>query len=152
AWPADFPDPAARPATAEEAIAAIRLQTRDTDARRHFQALQNLAGLGIDTPNVARFFLPGAVPQLTIHPRHPGDEAIGVDRAEHRAALGIDLMDLAATMLADPQRSFGPGKPGSPAFARRRDLVQHPAGRGIDLADHRLGDLEQVRPVKRRSG
>jgi len=91
------------------------------------------------------------VPQLAVDPGDAGDEAIGFDGTKHRPGFRIDLMDLAATVLADPERSFGPGEPRIPAIAGRRNRAEHLAGLGIDLPDHGLGDLEQVLSVERRS-
>ena len=74
--------------------------------------------LGIDAPHVALVALPGAVPELAVDPGDAGDEAIGLDGAEHGSGLGIDLVDPAVAMLADPERPFGPGEPRSPRRCR----------------------------------
>ena len=94
---------------------------------------------------------PGAVPELAVDPGDAGDEAVGLDRAEHRPGLRIDLVDLAVAVLADPERAFGPGQAGIAAAAGRRDGAEHLAGLRIDLLDAVLGDLEQVPAVERRA-
>jgi hypothetical protein len=91
------------------------------------------------------------MPKFAVDPGHAGDEAVGFNCSEHGSGFGIDLMDLAATVLADPERSFGPGEPRIPATAGRRDRGQHFAGLGIDLTDHGFRDLEQVSSVECRS-
>src|SRR5262249_22906510 len=83
---------------------------------------------------------------------HPGDEAVGLDRAEDRAGLGIDLMDLPAAMLPDPERSLGPREPRVTAAARRRNRREHTPGLRIDPFDATLDDLEQVPAVEGRTG
>ena len=51
------------------------------------------------------------MPQLPLDPGHPGDKAVGFKGAQNRAGFGIDLMNLAIPVLADPQRSFRPRQP-----------------------------------------
>ena len=126
------------------------LKPRHAGPRRHFEALEHLAGRGVNSANVARLALPGAVPELAIDPGDAGDEAIRLDGAEHGSGLGIDLMDPAGAVLADPERPVGPGEPRIPAVAGRRDRAEHLAGGRVDLLDHRLGDLEQVLAVEGR--
>ena len=92
------------------------------------------------------------MPELAVDPGDAGDEAVGLDGAEDRAGLGIDLMDLAVAVLPDPECPFGPGQPGVAAAAGRGNGGEHAAGRRIDLLDAILGDLKQMRAVERRPG
>ena len=92
------------------------------------------------------------MPELAVDPGDAGDEAVGLDGAQNRPGLGIDLMDLALPILPDPERPFGPGEPGVAAAAGRGDGGEHAAGLRIDLLDAILGDLKQVLAVEGRSG
>src|SRR6185312_13718883 len=74
------------------------------------------------------------------------------DGAENGAGVRIDLMDLARAILPDPERPFRPGEAGILAATRRRDHREHAAGRGIDLLDAILGDLEEVPAVEGGAG
>jgi hypothetical protein len=94
----------------------------------------------------------GTVPELSVDPGDPGDEAIGLDRAKNRPCLGVDLMDLPVPILADPERPFRPREPRVTAAAVRRDRGEHTAGLRIDLLDAILGQLKQVLAVEGRSG
>ena len=67
--PADGSHLAAAAAAAEEAIAAVGLEPRDADARRHIEPLEDLARSRIDAPQLALVAFPGAVPQLAVRPR-----------------------------------------------------------------------------------
>src|SRR5690242_20142195 len=107
--PADGPHLAAAAAATEELI-AIGLEPGHTDAARHLDPLQHLSCLGIDTPQIALLAFPGAVPELAVGPGDAGHDTIGFDGAQDLPGLGIDLNDLAAAVLADPQRPFGPGE------------------------------------------
>src|SRR5262249_19157569 len=89
---------AAVAAAAEELIAAVGFEPRHGDAGRHLDPLQDLARLRIDAPQVTLIAFPGAVPHLAVDPGHAGDEAIGVDGANDRSGLRIDLVDLALPM------------------------------------------------------
>jgi hypothetical protein len=60
-------------------------------------------------------------------------------------------MDLPVAILPDPERPFGPGKPGITAATGRRDRGDHTAGFRIDLLDTILEELKQVLPVEGRS-
>src|SRR5690349_15230618 len=102
-------------AAAEELIAAIGFEARDTGAGRHRDRFQHFAGLRIDAAHIALIAFPGAVPKLAIDPGHAGDDAIAFDGAQDRAAPRIELMDLAGARLSDPQRAFSPGKAGNGA-------------------------------------
>src|SRR6266496_1157487 len=92
--PADGPHLAAVSSSAEEQIAAIGLEPRNTHSGRHLEPLQDLSRSRIDSPQIALVTFPGGVPQLSVDPGHAGDEAVGLDRAKNRPCLGIDLMDL----------------------------------------------------------
>src|SRR5262249_45957308 len=108
--------------------------------------------LRIDSPQIALVTFPGAVPQLSGDPGDPGDEAVRLDRAKNRPRLGIDLIDLSAPMLPNPERPFGPRESGVTAPARRRDRGEHSAGLRVDLLDAIAGELKQVPAVEGRSG
>src|SRR5580704_18641644 len=60
-------------------------------------------------------------------------------------------MDLAVAILADPERSFGPGQAGVAAAAGRRNGGDHVSGLGINLVDAILGDLIEMLSVEGRS-
>ena len=148
--PADGPHLPAPAASAEEPIAAIGLEPRNEDAGRHRDLFQEVSRSGIDSPQLALVTFPGGVPELSVDPGDPGDEAVGLEGAKNRACLGIDLVDLPVPILPDPERPFGPREPGA-AAARRRDRGEHTAGLRIDLLDATLGDLKQVVAVERRT-
>src|SRR5262245_15339398 len=131
-------------ASAEEAIAAIGLEPRHACSSRHLESLQDLSRSRIDPPHIALVTFPGAVPEFAVDPGDPGHDAVGLDGAEYRPGLGIDLMDLPAAMLPHPERPFGPRQPRIAAAAGRRDRGEHAAGLRIDLLDAVLGDLKQV--------
>src|SRR5262245_4646226 len=99
-WSADGSHLPAASASAEEAIAAIGLEPRHACSSRHLEPLQHLSRSRIDPPHIALVAFPGAVPELAVDPGDPGDDAVGLDGAQYRPCLGIDLMDLAAPMLA----------------------------------------------------
>ena len=103
---------------------------------------------GIDAADVALVAFPGAVPQLAVDPRHAGDKPIGFDGAQNGAGLGIDLVNLAITVLPHPQTAFGPCKARVTAVAGRRDRRHDIAGGGIDLVDARFSDLVKIRAVE----
>jgi hypothetical protein len=115
---------------------------------RHIKALKNFSGSRIDSPQIALVTFPSGVPQLSIDPRDPGDEAVGLDGAKNCACLGIYLMDLPIPILPDPERSFRPREPRVTTAAWGRDRGEHTAGLGIDLMDVILSDLKQVLPVE----
>src|SRR5256885_9977969 len=151
AGPADGSHLPAPSSSAEELIAAIGFEPRHAHSGRHLQALQDLSGSRIDSPQIALVAFPGAVPELAVGPGDPGDDAVGLDGAENRPCLGIDLMDLPAPMLPHPERPFGPREARVTAAARRRDRPDHTAGLRIDPLDAILGDLKQVLTVEGRS-
>src|SRR5262249_21682504 len=91
-------------------------------------------------------------PELAVDPGDAGDHAVRLDGAENLSGLGVNLVDLAAAVLADPERALGPGHSRVTALARRRDGREHPSALRIDLLDAALGDLPQVLAVERRAG
>ena len=116
--PADGPHLPAPAASAEELIAAIGLEPRHHHSGRHFQPLQDLSRSRIDLPHIAHVTFPGAVPELSVDPGDPGDEAVGLDRAKNRPCVGIDLMDLPVPDTARPKVSLRPTR--APSHRRRR--------------------------------
>src|SRR5437870_295336 len=149
--PADCSHLPAPSSSAEELIAAIGLEPRNAHSGRHLEPLQDLSRSGIDSPQIALVTFPGGVPELSVDPGDPGDEAVGLDRAKNRPGLGIDLMDLPVPVLPHPERPFGPREPRVTAAAWRRDRGEHTAALRIDLLDAILGELEQVPAVEGRS-
>jgi len=132
-------------------IAAIGLEPRNAHSGRHIEPLHDLSRPGIDPPQIALVTFPGAVPELSVDPRDPGDEAVGLDRAQNRPCLGIDLMDLPVAIMTHPECPFGPREPRVTAAAGRRDRGHDTAGLRIDLLDAILGKLKQVLAVEGRS-
>ena len=53
------------------------------------------------------------MPELSVDPGYPGDEAVGLDGAKNGPGVGIDLMDLPLPILPDPERPFSPRSPES---------------------------------------
>ena len=92
------------------------------------------------------------MPELAVDPCHAGDEAVGLDRAENRAGIGIDLVDLPVAIVPDPERPLGPREPRVAAVARRGNRREHAPGRGIDLLDAILRNLKQVPAIERGAG
>ena len=88
------------------------------------------------------------MPELSIDPRNPGDEAVGLDGAKNRTCAGIDLMDLPAAIMPDPERTFGPGEARVTTAAGRRDRGEHTARFRIDLLNAVLGELKQVLAIE----
>src|SRR6267378_2155823 len=131
--PADGSYLPAPSSSAEELIAAIGLEPRHAYSGRHLEPLQDLSRSRIDSPQIALVTFPGAVPELAVDPGDPGDEAVGLDGAENRPCLRIDLMDLPVPILPHPERPFGPREPRVTAAAGRRDRGEHTAGLRIDL-------------------
>src|SRR6266436_2478675 len=109
--PADGSHLPAASSSAEELIAAIGLEPRHVHSGRHLEPLQDLSRSRIDSPQIALVTFPGSVPELSVDPGDPGDEAVGLDRAKNRPCLGIDLMDLPVPILPHPERPFGPREP-----------------------------------------
>ena len=124
--PADGSHLAAAAAAAERAVTAIGFETRHA---RSDQASRILSSTSPVFGSIRRTSLsspsPGAVPQLAVDPGDPGDDAVGFDGAQNLSRLGIDLMDLAAAMLADPERAFGPRKGRNRRRCRRGSWRAH---------------------------
>src|SRR5262249_40281191 len=114
-------------ASAEEPIAAIGLEPRHAHARRHLDPLQDLSRSRIDPPHVALVAFPSAVPELAVDPGDAGNDAVGFDGAKNDSRFRIDLMDLPASVLPNPERPFGPREPRVTAAARRRDRREQTA-------------------------
>src|SRR5262249_51883545 len=132
-------------------IAAIGLEPRHAHSGRHLEPLQDLPGSGIDSPQIALVIFPGAVPKLSVDPGNPGDEPVGLDGANDRPRLPIDLMDLAVSIPPHPACSFGTREPRFTAAVWRWNRGEHTAGLRIDLLDAILGELKQVLAVEGRS-
>jgi hypothetical protein len=111
--PPHHPNPAGAGAAAEQPIASVGLESADRDPGRHREPGLDRAGVRIDAADLAVVAFPHAVPQLAVDPGHAGDVAVGLQRPQDRAGRGIDLVDLAIAVLADPQRAFGPRQPES---------------------------------------
>src|SRR5512146_851084 len=150
-WPANGPHLAALPSATKEPIAAVGFEPRHTHASRHLELLQNLPRLRVDAPQITLVAFPGAVPELSVDPRHPGDEAVGLDGAENLARVRIDLMNLPRAILAHPKRSLCPREPRVAAAAGRWNRRQHLARLGIDLPDAIFSDLKEMSAVEGRS-
>src|SRR5580693_1543837 len=121
------------------------------DSLWHVEAFKNFTSSRIDSPQIALLTFPGGMPKLSIDPSDPCDKAVGLDGAKNRSSLGIDLMDLPAPILPNPERTFGPRESRVAAAAGRRDGGEHTASFGIDFLDAILGDLEQVFAIESRS-
>src|SRR3569833_1750838 len=109
--PGHGPHFAAAAAAAEEPVAAVGLENRDTGARRHFELFEHVAVARVQASERAFIAFPRGVPQLALDPRHTRDKAVRFDRAQYLARLRIDLMNLARPILTAPQRAFRPGAP-----------------------------------------
>src|SRR6266581_1479768 len=97
---------AARTAARVKQVGAIGLEARHRDAFGHGEPGQNLAALGVDVADVALVAFPCAMPEFAVDPRHSRDEAVRLDRAQDRARLGVDLVDLPVAVLSDPERAL----------------------------------------------
>ena len=80
-WPSHGSHFAAASASAEELIAAIGLKPRYAHSGRHFQPLQHLSGSLLYPHQIALVTFPGAVPEFSVDPADPGDEAGGLNGA-----------------------------------------------------------------------
>src|SRR5688572_12974327 len=54
---------------------------------------------------------------------HSRDEAVRLDRAQDRARLGVDLVDLPVAVLSDPERALGPRQARVVTLAGRRKVA-----------------------------
>src|SRR5436190_492540 len=87
---ADRPHLSALSSSAEEAIAAIGLEPRNAHSGRHLERFQDLPRSRIDSPQIALITFPGGVPELSVDPGDPGDEAVGLDGAKRLPARRIE--------------------------------------------------------------
>ena len=134
----------------------LGLEAAHDHAGGHLQALEDLARLRIDAAEIAALVLHGAVPELAVHPGDAGDEAIRLDRAQDGAGLGVDLVDLAGAVLADPERPLGPGQARVAAVGRapgwwRRPgpSADRPSGSGRRRAARGICRRRRCRPRRR---
>src|SRR4029077_9520966 len=139
---------ATRRTPAEEALPAIGFEPGHLHSGWHVELLEHPAALRIDSPQVALAFFQRAVPELAIDPGHAGDEAVGFDRAQNFPRLRVDLMDLAITVLPDPERPLRPCEARVTAPAGCRDGGKHLPGLRINLVDALLRDLKEMPPVE----
>src|SRR5687768_78068 len=94
------------PATAAarvKQVCTVRFESAHACVRRHFEPLEHSATFGVHATKVTLVTFPGAVPELTVDPRHSRDEAIGLDGLPHFARFRVDAMDLALSVLPNPQ-------------------------------------------------
>ena len=89
--------------------------------------------------------LHGAMPELAVHPGDAGDEAIRFDRVQDSAFLGVDLVDLAGVVLADPKR---PLDLPDPVVGELPQLADQPAALGIEGDDALAAGEPDVRAVE----
>src|SRR5947208_14679892 len=116
--PADRPHLSALSSSAEEAIAAIGLEPRNAHSGRHLERFQDLPRSRIDSPQIALVTFPGGVPELSVDPGDPGDEAVGLDGAKNRPPRA----SLRPTSAPSHRRRRAPGS--------WRALGRSPAGEG----------------------
>src|SRR5579883_1728165 len=88
------------------------------------------------------------MPKLSLYPGNAGDEAVGVNGAKDRACFRIYLVDFPVSILADPERSFGPRESRITTSAGGWNGCEHAAGGGINLMDTVFGNLKQVFAVE----
>jgi hypothetical protein len=150
--PPDCPDLPDSSISAEELVGAIGLKAGNPNPVGHIEPLKNFSGLRIDSPQVALVTVPGGVPELSVDPGNPGDEAVGLDGAKNGPSIGIDLMDLSLAILAHPECPFGPGESRVSAAPGSRYRSDDMAGLRIYLLDAILGQLIQVLAVKGSTG
>src|SRR4051812_46331145 len=112
----------------------------------------NGAGLRVDAADLALIGFPGRVPELAIDPADAGHVAVGIDGAQDLAGVRINLVDLAVSILPDPERALGPGEPRVMATARRRNRREHLASVRVDLLDPLFRDLVEVPAIEGGSG
>src|SRR5438552_2342554 len=76
---------------------------------------------------------PCAMPEFPVDPRHSRDEAVRLDRAQDRARLGVDLVDLPVAVLPDPERALCPRHARVVTLAGRRKGGDDRSRRGVDF-------------------
>src|SRR5262249_104206 len=145
--PAHGPQLTTLSSSAKELIATVGLEARNANSVRHREQFEYFSRLGIDSPQVPFVVFPGSVPEFSVDPGHPGDEALGFDRAKNPACFRVDLMDLPFPILSYPKRPFSPREAGVTA-ARCRDRGEHVARLRIDLLDAISGNLKKVSSVE----
>jgi hypothetical protein len=69
-----------------------------------------------------------------------------------RRSLGVDLVDLAGAVLADPERPLGPGQARVAAVGGRGNGSDDLARAWVDLLDAVVGELPQVLAVEGGAG
>src|SRR5262245_5012596 len=143
---------AAGATAAVEDASPVGLEPAHDGAGGHLEALDDLAGLRIDAAQVALVVLHGGVPELPVHPGDAGDESVRFDRAQDRAGLDVDLVDLPGAVLADPECSLGPGQARVAAVGRRWDGGDHLARVRIHLLNPTVRDLPEVLAVEGGAG
>src|SRR5262249_34531990 len=84
---------AASTATVEDA-SAVGLEPGYGDTGGHLEALKDFTRFRIDAAEFALLGLQGAMPEFAVDPGNARDEAIGFNRAQDGAGLGVDLVDL----------------------------------------------------------
>ena len=89
---ADGPYLPAPASSAEELIAAIGLEPRHRPTPGGMSSLSKTSPFEDRTASIAVVTFPGAVPELSVDPGDPGDEAVGLDRAKETAPVrdGLD--------------------------------------------------------------
>src|SRR5882762_7537569 len=132
---------AGRTAAGVKQVRAIGLETRHPNAFGHGEPGQNLAALGVDVADVALVTFPCAMPECPVDPRHSRDEAVRLDRAQDRARLGVDLVDLPVAVLPDPERALCPRHARVVTLAGRRKGGDDRSGRGVDFLNAIAGEL-----------
>src|SRR6185503_2347407 len=135
----DGADLSAVAAAAPKLSPIVRFEPAHAGSGGHLQHFEHRAAVRIDPADAAFVALPGAVPELTVDERDAGHESIGLDRLFDFAGFGIDLEDLPAAILTNPERAFRPGQAGVAALSRRCDRSNHASGFGIDLLDAIFG-------------
>src|SRR3569832_121146 len=105
--PPDRSNIAAASATAEQLLAAVRLKAGHAKTLWHVDAVQDLSSSRIYPRQTALVTFPVAVPEFSVDPAYAGDEAVGLNGANDRPCLRIDLVDFPFTILPNPERPFG---------------------------------------------
>ena len=109
--PPDCSHFAAASASAEELITAIGLKTGHAKTRWYVDRVQHLSGCRIYSRQAALVTFPVTVPEFSVDPAYAGDEAVGLNGANDRPCLWIDLVDFSFPILPNPERPFRPCEP-----------------------------------------
>jgi len=118
------------------------------DSLGQVKAFKHISGLRINSPQIALVAFPRAVPEFSVDPGDTRDEAVGFDRAQNGASLGVNLVDFTSPVLSDPERSFGPRETGVATGSRRWDCGEDLACLWIDFLNAILSDLKEVTAVE----